>query len=193
MVGLAELSRYLIPVCWGLWMIGWLLASIGNKRTRWRETTATAFANRAPVLIGAVMLMMPYRLPPALTHRFLSGAPEPAAIGAMLTLLGLLFSGWARWHLGRNWSGTVTVKQDHTLITSGPYRWVRHPIYTGMLVALFGTALAIGAAYGFIGAGLILFGFVLKLRVEEERMRATFPGEYARYSAHTARLIPGVY
>jgi protein-S-isoprenylcysteine O-methyltransferase Ste14 len=95
--------------------------------------------------------------------------------------------------LGGNWSGTITVKEGHTLITTGPYRSVRHPIYTGMIVALLGTALAIGAPYGFVGTGLVLLGFIVKLSVEEARMRETFPAEYADYCRHTARLIPGVF
>jgi protein-S-isoprenylcysteine O-methyltransferase Ste14 len=110
-----------------------------------------------------------------------------------LTAAGLLFTFWARWHLGANWSGAVTVKQDHTLVVSGPYRWIRHPIYTGITTALFGTALAVGTARAFVGAALILVGFLIKLQVEEARMRETFPADYVDYSRHTSRLIPGVF
>jgi protein-S-isoprenylcysteine O-methyltransferase Ste14 len=190
---LAELSRYLIPALWLIWIVGWLLAAIGIKRAQWRESRSTAIWNRAPVLLGTIMLLWPQWLPPALTYRFVPAGPELPALGTILVLLGLLFAGWARIHLGGNWSGAVTVKQGHTLTTSGPYRYVRHPIYTGMLTALIGTALAVGAAYGFVATGLILLGFVLKLQVEETRMRDTFPVEYDDYSRHTARLIPGVF
>jgi protein-S-isoprenylcysteine O-methyltransferase Ste14 len=114
-------------------------------------------------------------------------------LGVVLTAAGLLFTVWARVHLGGNWSGNVTVKEGHTLVTNGPYRWVRHPIYTGVFLALIGTALAVGTARAFVGAGLILLGFVIKLRVEEARMRETFPADYGDYSRRTARLIPGVY
>jgi protein-S-isoprenylcysteine O-methyltransferase Ste14 len=85
------------------------------------------------------------------------------------------------------------VKVGHTLITSGPYRSVRHPIYSGMTLALVGSALATGAPYGFVGLALILFGFLVRVGQEEALMRETFPGEYDDYSRHTARLIPGVY
>ena len=193
MVRIAELSRVLIPALWAIWIVGWLLAAIGTKRTQWHETRSAAFWNRAPVLLGTIMLVLPRWLPGALTYRFVPPGPNLPAIGTGLVLLGLLFAAWARIHLGGNWSSTVTVKEGHTLITGGPYRWVRHPIYTGMLVALLGTALAIGAAYGFIAAALILLGFVIKLMAEEERMRATFPGQYADYSRRTARLVPGVF
>ena len=190
---IAELSRYLIPAFWVIWVVGWLIGAIGVKRALWRESRATAIYNRAPVLLGTLMLLLPRWLPATLTRRFVPSGPAPPAIGTILVFLGLLFALWARWHLGRNWSGTVTVKKGHTLIRSGPYRYVRHPIYSGMLLALVGTALAIGAPYGFIATALILIGFVLKLRVEEERMRDTFPVDYDSYSRRTARLIPGVF
>jgi len=193
MNALAEASRYLIPIFWAIWVTGWLVAAIGVKRSQWRESWANAIYNRAPVLLAVVMLVRPQWLPATLTYRFVPGGPELPALGTVLVLLGLLFAGWARVHLGGNWSGAVTVKQGHTLIRSGPYRFVRHPIYTGMVLALFGTALAIGAAYGFIATGLILLGFILKLQVEEARMRDTFPADYDDYSRRTARLIPGVF
>jgi protein-S-isoprenylcysteine O-methyltransferase Ste14 len=188
---LAELSRYLIPVFWLFWLAVWGAAARNVKSTEWRESWASGAANRLPVLIGAAMLAAPQWLPTLLTHRFLTG-PEPPAVGTVLVFIGLALAVWARWHLGRNWSAAVTVKQDHTLIRSGPYGVVRHPIYSGMVLALFGTALATGEPRGFIGAALILLGFILKLRAEEERMRETFP-EYDDYARHTARLIPGVF
>jgi protein-S-isoprenylcysteine O-methyltransferase Ste14 len=190
---IAELSVYLIPVFWAAWLVGWIIAAIGIKRAQWRESRSTAIWNRFPVLVGTFLLVFPRWLPATLTYRFVPAGPNLPAIGTALVLLGLLFAGWARIHLGDNWSGAVTVKQNHTLIRTGPYRRVRHPIYTGMLTALFGTALAIGAAYGFIATALILIGFILKLQVEEARMRDTFPADYDDYSRHTARLIPGVF
>lgn len=189
----AETARFVIPACWAIWAAGWLLAAFGTKRTQWREPIGTAIWNRAPALLGAIMLLRPQRLPPVLTQRFIPPRTALLLAGMGLTLLGLLFAAWARWYLGRNWSGTVTVKEGHTLIVGGPYRWVRHPIYSGILAALVGTALVIGAAYGFIATALVLAGFIVKLRVEEARMRATFPGAYDGYCRRTARLLPGVY
>jgi protein-S-isoprenylcysteine O-methyltransferase Ste14 len=189
---LADLWRILIPALWLVWLVVWCLGAIGTKRTQWRESWHDAVSNRLPVLLGMFLMMTPrgplgffaWRIVPA-------GAITPLS-GVVLTGAGLAFTIWARWHLGGNWSGNVTVKEGHTLTTSGPYRWVRHPIYSGILAALVGTALAVGTARALIGAGLIMLGFVVKLRLEEERMRETF-AEYDDYARHTARLIPGVY
>ena len=192
MTALAEASRHLIPAFWLIWLVGWLVAARNVKRTQWREPLHLAVYNRLPVLLGVALLLAPGRLPLVVNERFVWAGPAPAALGVVLVGAGLLFAGWARWHLGRNWSGEVTVKEGHMLVTSGPYRWVRHPIYTGLLLALIGNALAIGSARGFVGAALILAGFMIKLSVEEARMRETF-ADYEAYARRTARLIPGVY
>jgi protein-S-isoprenylcysteine O-methyltransferase Ste14 len=190
---IVDLWGVLIPGLWLLWIIGWSLAAIGTKRAQWRESRREAVYNRVPVLLGMFLMMAPRGPLGILAWRVVPNGFEAPLWGVVLTAAGLLFAGWARWHLGGNWSGAVTVKQGHTLIVGGPYRWVRHPIYTGMTAALFGTALAVGTARAFVGAALILVGFVIKLQVEEARMRETFPAEYDDYCRHTARLIPGVY
>jgi protein-S-isoprenylcysteine O-methyltransferase Ste14 len=192
MNGIAESSRYAILALWAVWLVLWLAAAWNVKRAQWRETRSTAVWNRAPVVLGIALLVWPRLSPAVLNRPILPPGPALPALGALLVAAGLAFAVWARWHLGGNWSGEVTVKIGHTLTRSGPYRLVRHPIYSGVLLALVGTALAIGSARGFVGAALILVGFVVKLRVEEARMRETFP-DYADYCRRTARLIPGVF
>jgi len=186
-------SNTLIIVLWVIWLVVWTAAAFFVKRTRVKEPLRTVLYERIPVIVGMVMLVRPQWLPASLTKRLFDEG-SGLALGALgLVIAGMLFAYWARVHLGRNWSGEIIVKVGHTLITSGPYRWVRHPIYGGMTVALVGTALAIGAPYGFIAMALILYGFLVRVRLEEALMRDTFPAEYDRYSRHTARLIPGVY
>jgi len=192
MYAIAEASRSVILALWAIWIILWIAAARNVKRAEWRENRRTAIWNRAPVLLGVAMFVWPPLSPAALNRPILPGRPELPSLGMFLVAAGLLFAVWARWHLGGNWSGTVTVKENHALITSGPYRLARHPIYSGILLALIGTALAIGSARGFVATALILVGFVIKLRVEEARMRDTFP-EYADYCRRTARLVPGVF
>jgi protein-S-isoprenylcysteine O-methyltransferase Ste14 len=194
---LVVVSNELIALLWAVWIVVWTAAAFFVKRTQRRERLGPVLLERLPVVLGFFMLLLPYwrphRLPPALTQRFMAEGPELALVALALVVAGLLVAYWARVHLGRNWSGEVMVKVGHTLITGGPYRWVRHPIYAGMTLALVGTALASGAFYGFIGLALILFGFLVRVRLEEGLMRETFPADYAEYSRRTARLIPGVY
>jgi protein-S-isoprenylcysteine O-methyltransferase Ste14 len=189
---IADASLVVIAGLWTAWIALWLAVAFNVKRTRWRENRWTALWNRVPVLLGAALLIWPRLAPAVLSRPILPAGPALPVLGAALVLAGLVFALWARRHLGRNWSGDVTVKEGHALIRSGPYRLVRHPIYSGVVLALAGTALAIGSALGFVATVLILIGFVIKLQVEEARMRETFP-DYADYCRRTARLIPGVY
>lgn len=194
---LVVVSNELIALLWALWLIVWASAAFFVKRTQRRQSLGLMLLERVPILIGFFLFLLPHRaprrLPPALTRRFMEEGPPLAVIALVLAFVGILFSFWARAHLGRNWSGEVMVKVGHTLTTSGPYRHVRHPIYSGMTLALVGTALASGTLAGFLGLAFILFAFLVRLRQEEALMRQTFPGDYVAYSEHTARLIPGIY
>jgi protein-S-isoprenylcysteine O-methyltransferase Ste14 len=115
-----------------------------------------------------------------------------AVSGGLLTALGVAFACWARFVLGRNWSSVVQVKKDHELVRNGPYRWVRHPIYTGMLLAFLGTALAIGEWRGLVCVAIVAVSFWFKLRLEERWMREQFGATYLDYMRQTKALIPGV-
>ena len=125
-----------------------------------------------------------------LRERFLPLADWAVWAGAVLTLGGLLFTVWARVHLGRNWSGIITVKQGHELITSGPYRVVRHPIYSGLLLAFMGSALARAKWQGVLAVVLVVWALWRKLRIEERWMRKEFGSRYQEYARCVAALVP---
>jgi protein-S-isoprenylcysteine O-methyltransferase Ste14 len=127
-----------------------------------------------------------------LGERMYPGSETIAVVGALLTMLGVAFACWARYVLGRNWSSVVQVKEDHELIQTGPYHWVRHPIYTGLLLAFFGTAMAIGEWRGAICVAIVAVSFWFKLKLEERWMRENFGSTYEQYMARTKALIPGV-
>jgi protein-S-isoprenylcysteine O-methyltransferase Ste14 len=186
------LARLAIAALWIIWMIGWIAAARHVKRTRWREPPGTRALHAIPLVLCAALLMAPPWMTPVLTARFAPAGLALALFSAAIVALGLGFAGWARWHIGRNWSGWVTLKDDHALVCTGPYRVVRHPIYTGILLALAGTALALGEWRGVLAVALATLGFVLKLRIEEARMRETFL-EYERYRRRVAALIPFVF
>jgi protein-S-isoprenylcysteine O-methyltransferase Ste14 len=114
-------------------------------------------------------------------------------IGLLLGWIGLGWTVWARHTLGKNWSGRVTLKQNHELIQRGPYAWVRHPIYAGLLLFLFGTVLITGQLFSLIGLILSATGYWLKLQMEEELLKKAFPEEYVNYAHRVKRIFPGIF
>jgi protein-S-isoprenylcysteine O-methyltransferase Ste14 len=148
--------------------------------------------HRVPLLLAAILLALPRWLPRTLTRRFLPEGNLVLVLGVALLAAGLGFSVWARRHLGRNWSSQVVVKEDHALIRSGPYQHLRHPIYTGILLAFLGTAVTIGEWRALLAFLFAVVAFAVKGRAEEQRMVGIFP-EYQQYRRETAALIPFVY
>jgi protein-S-isoprenylcysteine O-methyltransferase Ste14 len=177
-------------VLWLAWLVYWFLAALNVKATRRRERFGSLILNRGLLVVGALLLAFHRQPIRPLSARFLPVSMAAYWTGLVMLAGGLAFAVWARRHLGRNWSAIVTVKQDHELIRSGPYRLVRHPIYTGLLLAILGTAIAIGEWRGLVAFALMTIGLVLKMRTEECFMVETFGAEYARYRAEVPALIP---
>ena len=184
--------RIIIPAMWLAWAALWMAAAFDTKAARWRESIGSRARHDVPFLICIVLLTVPGALPAILRARVVPMGSQLPLLGAILVAAGLGLAVWARWHLGRNWSSTVTLKEGHTLIQSGPYRKIRHPIYTGLLLALIGTAAAIGEWRGVLAVACAFIGVRWKIRVEEERMGRTFP-QYEQYRNATSALIPLLY
>jgi protein-S-isoprenylcysteine O-methyltransferase Ste14 len=153
-----------------------------SARSVAREPLRNRLLVVALMVIGFFPLFGRLRQPAVLAPRFV--------IGLALTILGLGFAVWARVHLGRFWSGMVTLKKDHELIRSGPYAIVRHPIYTGLLTAAAGTALARGTLAALMALGLIGVACWLKIRAEEKLLTNHFGDTYREYRRQVAALIP---
>jgi protein-S-isoprenylcysteine O-methyltransferase Ste14 len=179
-----------VLLLWVAWLVYWRLSAADVKPTVRHESKWSRISYVIPLLIASILLFIrPIAGGGFLFSRFLPEGIGWYWLGVALVAAGLGFSVWARQHLGRNWSGTVEVKQDHQLICTGPYRFVRHPIYTGLLVAFLGTAIVIGQWRGIL-AVLFAFGsFWRKLTLEERFMRETFGSAYEEYRARTAALI----
>ncbi len=172
-----------IPIVWVLFWIYWLVAAIGAK-----DGSRTMRARPPGLLVAVVafVLLRVFRGDALAVH-----SPIVQALGAILFVCGLALAVWARVYLGRNWGMPMTRKDEPELVTSGPYRFVRHPIYSGILLAVLGTSLAT-EIYWLIAAGIMGAYFVHSARVEERLMTDSFPTVYPSYREKTKMLIPFV-
>jgi protein-S-isoprenylcysteine O-methyltransferase Ste14 len=180
-------------VAWILFYLYWQIMASRTKATQRIEPVASRIM-RVSIFLIAIVLLLPFRIPlPWLYLQLWPAGYGPFWLGAAITIAGLLFAVWARAHLGRNWSSSVTIKQGHELIVTGPYSVVRNPIYTGILTGFLGMAIAIGQVRGFITVVLILFAYWTKLRMEDRWMRSQFGEMYAEYARRTAALVPYLF
>ena len=179
----------LLLAMWLGWLVYWAAAARGAKATQWREPLRANWLHYALAWIGTIVLVVPRATPALLALPFLPPSTIGAGVGVLLTAIGLGIAIAARITLAGNWSAAVEIKEAHALIRSGLYRHVRHPIYSGLLLAVLGSAIALdrwGALLGFV---LIFASLLLKSRHEETRLRQVLP-EYAAYAGETAALIP---
>ena len=140
----------------------------------------------------ALMWPTPWLDGTVLGRRLLPWSQLLALAGLWLIVAGVLFACWARHVLGSNWSSEVQLKQGHELIERGPYRWVRHPIYTGILLALLGTVVLIDQWRALLGFAIMAASFWRKLRLEEAWLGEHFGAVYADYKRRVRALVPGL-
>lgn len=170
-----EMSRgtalQLVGYAWIAWVISWLLASFWQDRAVKRPATSSEILYRVLATVGGCLLF-------GVGARFIGGAralwrlaPATNSFAVAFAFLGFVFTWWARIHLGRLWSSSVTRKADHRVVDTGPYGLVRHPIYSGMSLAAIATAVLRGTVQGCVGAGVLILGFYVKARLEERFLR----------------------
>lgn len=184
--------NWFFPAIWLAYLVYWQIAAVNVKSTERMEPGASRTL-RSVLFLAAIVLLLDNHLPmPWLYRNFIPITLTSFWTGAALTVAGLLFAIWARVTIGTNWSRSVTIKREHELITSGPYRFVRHPIYTGILTGFLGTAIATTQYRGVIAFLLVFLSLWYKLRLEERWMRAQFGPTYNDYARRTYALIPGL-
>jgi protein-S-isoprenylcysteine O-methyltransferase Ste14 len=180
----------LITALWLIWLAGWTISAFRTKQTVRKEGTTSRLLHGIPLVLGIVLLTFRHAGGPWLAAPMFRFTEFSFWIAVALVAIGLCFAGWARIHLAGNWSGTVTLKQDHSLTRTGPYRFVRHPIYTGILTAILGTAIATCEWRGLVALLLVTLAFLRKISIEERFLTDQFGDAYLRYKAEVPALIP---
>jgi protein-S-isoprenylcysteine O-methyltransferase Ste14 len=180
-----------IPWVWAIWVLSWLIAASWSNRTEARPRLRSELVYRIVTVVGMLLLF---------ARRLVGHEPRlwetPLEVQwclVGLAAVGFAFCWWARIHLGRMWSSSVTRKADHHIVDTGPYSLVRHPIYTGIIVAAAATAALEATPLAFAGLMLVIIGFWIKARLEERFLRNELGSEvYDAYARRTGMLFPGL-
>lgn len=175
---------------WGAFSVYWSYAAKDSKATQSSESFWSRQFHVIWVNIAVLILVMPV---PGLTRRFLPENPWLIYPGLAIQAAFIALAVWSRRHLGSNWSGEVRIASEHQLVRSGPYRFIRHPIYTALLGMYVGTMLVSGEIHAPIALALVILAYWRKIRMEEEILGETFGAEFQDYRRETWALVPGMY
>ena len=185
--------EHTIYALWGVWLASWTVARFWSNRTEKRAGIGAELLFRALLGVGVILLFafpLSLHYPQAQLWR-LGDALNWILVA--LAVAGLLFTWWARIHIGRLWSDLIVKKAGHHVVDTGPYRLVRHPIYLGLLLAAFATAIEKGTSFALFGAAIMTLAFYTKARREERFLRAELGEDaYTAYARKTAMLVPFV-
>jgi protein-S-isoprenylcysteine O-methyltransferase Ste14 len=180
----------LLALIWLAWLASWVAASFWSGQTKKHVMTLESSRYRIPILVGGVLFT-------PVAGRLLGETPlwQFGNLGvyvlAAITIAGISFTWWARLHLGRFWSNTITHKEGHHVIDTGPYGFVRHPIYTGLIIGMLATGVAVGTITAMLGAVLISFGMWQKARMEEGFLTTELGADaYGSYCRRVPMLFP---
>ena len=171
----------------------WLFGLLTVKPAARSQSTGSRLLEIGLTLLASSLVFTRYFESGWRARLFVPNSEFTGIGGLLLVLLGIAFAIWARVELGGNWSGAVTLKQGHTLIRRGPYTFVRHPIYTGLLVALLGTAIALGPLRCFVGVVLAAIAWKFKSMTEETFMVQQFGDQYRQYQMEVKGLVPYIW
>jgi protein-S-isoprenylcysteine O-methyltransferase Ste14 len=179
-----------LPEQWQFWaaVIGWVVFSLywevaakGAGAAKSSESQGSRGVHVALTNVALLLELAPVRG----LGRLVPMSFAIMTAGVVVEAMGLFLAIWARRHLGRNWSGEITIKVEHELVRSGPYRRLRHPIYTGLLAMYAGAAMVNGGWLAAVGLGVAVFAYWRKIRLEEENLQVAFGGDYEEYRRET--------
>jgi protein-S-isoprenylcysteine O-methyltransferase Ste14 len=175
---------------WTVLMVVWVVMWLGMKKAKKRENWGERAQHGVLVILGFWLLFEGSWHLGWLDNRVVPNVPQAWTVGLALTAIGIAIAIWARLSLGSNWSGMVTLKTDHVLVRKGLYRWIRHPIYTGILLGMVGSAIVRGHLRCWLGVALVLAAFYFKARREERFLREEFGAGFEEHSRQTGMFLP---
>ena len=184
-------SQLATPIAWGVLIISWIAAAFWTDRMEKRPARRDEWLYRGLIAVGAYLLFRGGVASASAAYRIWAFGAAGDWVMFALVVAGFVFAWWARLHLGRLWSSSVTKKADHRVVDTGPYALVRHPIYTGFLLSIAATAGQLGTGYAIAGVLFFLAGFWIKARLEERFLRAELgEGAYDAYRHRVPMLLP---
>ena len=185
-----DVFRVLVEFPWIVFVTYWIIGAIRTRATREKESFTSRFAILLLEIVGYILVFSGSAGIGFLGTRFIPRSMVSAILGVVLTWSGVGLAIWARHHLAEYWSARITIKEDHQLIRSGPYSHLRHPIYSGLVLATIGSALVIDEWRCVLGVCLVLTGYCLKARKEETMLGRQFGDAFQEHRKHTGFLIP---
>ena len=185
-----EVFHLLVEVPWIVFVLYWIVSAIRTRDTLQTESSGSRYAILLIEIAGFVLLFRHSAGVGFLGERFMHRTLASAIIGSILTWVGIGLAIWARYHLAEYWSARITIKQDHQLIRTGPYARLRHPIYSGIILAAIGSAVVIDQWRCVLGVCLVLIGYCIKARKEETMLTQQFGDAFREHQKQTGFLIP---
>ena len=175
---------------WIVLGVYWAVSALRRKPTKKEEHLVERLRHLVPVMVAFLLLSQADPSYGWLGLRFVPESGTLSLLGLVLAGAGVAFAIWARWHLGRNWSAVVSIREQHDLIRTGPYRAVRHPIYTGLLLAIMATVLIVGEFRGLLAFAIVLASFYLKARKEDAWLAREFGETFESHAKRTGMFLP---
>lgn len=185
-----EVFHLLVEVPWIVFVLYWIVSAIRTRDTLQTESFASRYATLLIEVAGFVLLFRHSAGIGFLGNRFMHRTLASAIVGSILTWMGIGLAIWARYHLAEYWSARITIKEDHQLIRTGPYARLRHPIYSGIVLAAIGSAVVIDQWRCVLGVCLVLMGYGIKARKEETMLTRQFGDAFREHQKHAGFLIP---
>ena len=184
------ISRNTVNALWIAWLLYWFLGALRVRRNERGESLSQRLRTTLVLAAGAYLIFAPVTPLGPLNARFVPDAMGTRGVALAVLVVGLSITVWARRHIGQFWSARVMLKEGHELIQTGPYARVRHPIYSGIFLAMLGTALFVGEWRALLGTAVFFVGHWAKARREESLLASQFGPTYEDYRQRTGSLLP---